>query len=599
MSDLDNSLDMAFSAYNAHQFDMAEDLAREVLTVSPSNGDALYLLGLIAYRAGALEPAEKLLYDAVKLYPQSENYALALASVLQKAGRGDEALSFYVKYPDNAEAVAQMGYIYLQKRQADFAQSAFEKALNLNKACLSALIGQAIVLRMNGRHSEALNLLNEAAKIGVNAELNYQLSVQNRLNGNNAEALSHIEQALIEEQTASFYNEKGLVLERLERFEEAQQAYETAIDLNPYAPDSFANLGNLFLQNKLYRQAEDRYKKALALDNAFLNAHHNLAVALCGQDRKAEGLEHYREALLISKNHIPTLYNLAMLLEEMGDYSEAAGMYFNILALKAKPEMIEFRIADTLAALAEQGKNEAKEAVSFAKGWVKHFPDSVVAAHTLNALTHQSKEAQTALSYAKELYNSFAASYDETMEKLEAKALTAVCSLLNDSARDHLGAVLDLACGTGTLALKLQKPFETLTGVDFSAAMLEKAKQKNKYTQLVEKDVVAFLKADTAVYDFILAVELTGYLPTLNELFDSVLPRLKQNGQFIFTIENATAEKMELSAQGRYLYQPKFVEKLLVQTGFEIVRQEEIDLRKEGSNGAFAKGTLFVASVKI
>ena len=59
MSTTDQLLDTAFAAYNGGDFDKAEELEREVLTVEANHGDALYLLGLIAFQANALEPAAK------------------------------------------------------------------------------------------------------------------------------------------------------------------------------------------------------------------------------------------------------------------------------------------------------------------------------------------------------------------------------------------------------------------------------------------------------------------------------------------------------------------------------------------------------------
>ena len=72
MSTLDEMLDQAFWAYNQKDYDAAEDLARQVLTIAPAQGDGLYLLGLIASKMGAYEPAEKLLYQAVQLYPDNK-----------------------------------------------------------------------------------------------------------------------------------------------------------------------------------------------------------------------------------------------------------------------------------------------------------------------------------------------------------------------------------------------------------------------------------------------------------------------------------------------------------------------------------------------
>ena len=592
MTETDTLLDTAFAAYNQHQFDMAEEIVRDILTVTPTNGDALYLLGLIAYRSNALEPAEKLLYEAVKLYPQSQQYALALAGVLQKAGRLDEALSFYEKYKEIPLVLSQIGYIYLQKGQNDFAKSAFDEALSRDSHCLNALIGQALLARQEKDNEKALLILKKAQTLDVSdSELFYQLAVQNRLCGNYQEALKAISQALSIFKTAAFLNEKGLILEKLDLDASAQEAYEEAIEQDLYAPDAFANLGNLYLKQENYRRAEEYYKKALALDTEFLNAHHNLAIALCKQDRKAEGLEHYRAALLINPRHISTLYNLAMILEEMGDYSEAAGLYFNILTLKSHPDMIDFRIANTLASLSEKDKKSRKEALDFAQGWVKHFPENQIAIHTLNALKHDRKSDVSNESYVQQLFDAFAATYDETMKRLESQALTQTIHYLDILPDKKFKNVLDLACGTGLFANMFHQEFETLTGVDISEKMLAVAREKNRYTMLVHQDVLSFLKADEKVYDLIIAVELTNYLSDIDSFMAQMTPHLTEKGLCLMTIETAENQDVFLSAQGRYLYRRSYVESLAKKQGLSVLYEHDFDLRKEGQG--VAAGTLF------
>ncbi len=594
MANIDSSLDIAFEAYNQNQFEVAEEMVRDVLTVSPTNGDALYLLGLIAYRSNALEPAEKLLYEAVKLYPQSQQYTLALAGVLQKAGRLDEALSFYEKYKENPLVLSQIGYIYLQKGQADFAKSAFDEAIEKDSKCINAFIGLALYERQTDNHVKALDILSNTMQLTDNpdSELCYQHAVQNRLCGFNDMALIWIEQALFRLETAAFFNEKGLILEALNRDEDAQTAYEKAISIDSYAPDAYANMGNLSLKQADYRRAEYYYKKALALDEDFSNAHHNLAIALCKMDRKAEGLEHYRSALIINPRHISSLYNLAMIMEEMGEYSEAAGMYFNILTLKAHPEMIDFRIANTLSALYEQGKKEQKEAIDFAKGWIKHFPESEIAQHTLNALTHNKKDDSILTGYTRKLFDSFASTYDATMQKLEATALTVSANYINNLPQKSFNNVLDLGCGTGSFSELLNKSFNRLTGVDISEKMITVAKEKQKYTQLICQDVIAFLSMASELYDLIMAVELTSYLSDLKNLIELSNQRLSSNGLFVITVETGTQDDVYLSASGRYLYRKEYVQKLMNKTGLKIMFETDIALRKEGSGTA--NGSIFI-----
>lgn len=593
MTNIDTTLDMAFYAYNQNDFETAEELVRDILTISPSNGDALYLLGLIAYRSNALEPAEKLLYEAVKLYPNSQQYELALAGVLQKDGRLDEALSFYEKYKNNPLVLSQIGYIYLQKGQNDFAKSAFEETLKHDSNCQNALIGLALLERQKENHEQALSILNQANQSEHNnTELYYQLAVQNRLCGYYKEALDWITKVLKIYKTASFLNEKGLILEKLDLCGTAQKTYEEAIDIDSYAPDSFANLANLYLKQNNYRRAEEYYKKALALDCDFLQAHHNLAIALCKQDRKAEGLEHYRSALLINPHHISSLYNLAMILEEMGEYSEAAGLYFNILTLKSHPELIDFRIANTLSCLAELNKKGYKEALNFAKGWVKHFSENNIARHVLNALTHNQKDNTYLNNYVKMLFDSFAETYDDTMHHLESTVLDTVIHLIDNLPQQSFENILDLACGTGKFGTLLNKPFKNLTGVDISEKMLKIAAKQGVYSNLIHQDIHTYLDEIHIRYDLIVAVELTNYLADVAPLIQRVSHCLTDDGYFLFSIEQTQKEDIWLSLQGRYQYREAYIQSILEKYNLVAKQIHEIDLRKEGKSTE--KGVLFV-----
>ncbi len=584
MNNTDALLDSAFAAFNAGRFAEAEELCRKVLTLVPAQGDALYLLGLIAYQAGSLEPAEKLLYEAVKLYPEQTNYTHLLAFVLQKQGRLDEALSFYEKDKENPVVLAQIGMIYLQKNQTDFAKTAFDKALETNGATAEALIGYGLIARQNGQGAQAVDYFKQA---GTVPEALYQLAVQYRLNGENQDALKAIKKAVEAQPLASFYNEQGLILERLGELDDALEAYNNAIRLDGYAPDAFTNQGNIYNKMGLPVQAEDSYKRALSLDNRFLEAHHNLASLLYRAGRKTESLEHYREVLILDPTHISGLYNLAVILEENGDWDEALGLYFNILSLKAHPHDIDFRIESCLTELFKINK---KEALKFAKGWVKHFPDNVVAQHTFKTLTGETETVAEASRYAREFYEHFAETYDEKMAELESNVLDAIVRLIPEK---DFKKVLDLACGTGALSDKLKYNFNIFFGVDIAQNMLNKAADKKKYTKLCRADALEFLRTNKTKFDLIVASELVCYLPSVAPLFEQVATHLPKNGVFVFSVESCDKSDIETHPSGRYIYRQSYIEKQLTAAGLKVIDTVSLNLRREGAG--YAKGFVVLA----
>ena len=589
MSSLETLLDAAFDAYNQGEFEHAETLARDVLNAEPAHGDALYLLGLIAYRAGALDPAADLLYQAVKLYPDTPSYQLTLASVLQKQGRLDEALSYYDRFPDHPMGRVQAGFIYLLKNQISFAESAFQKALSLQPDLPEAELGLAQCDIQVGRFSDAVARLEKLTdETPLPDALVCLASLYRRLN-RTEEALSAVNRGLAITDNAAFEVEKGLILEQSGQPEEALKAYRRAVDLDPYRSDVWANLGNVYHKLNDVAKAEDAYKRALQQDLNYPEAHHNLAVLLYEQSRMTEALEHYRAILSRHPDYLPSLYNLAVIQEENGDEVEALGLYFNVLSRKGMFPDLDWRIANTLTTLFRKGRKEKKQALDFAKGWVKNFPDNPVAVHTYAALSGK-KEKASPLAYTKRLYEDFANTYDERMIRLNAQALSGLVDLIPSGSYRR---VLDLGCGTGAFGRAFQAAGRHIKGVDFSPEMLAFADKTGAYDALVEGEISAFLQSDTNTYDLIVAVEVLGYVADLPALFGAVANRLAPDGVFAFSVETTERGDALLSFNGRYVYAPAYVASCLRAAGLNAVTTQVSPLRREGT--AHAMGQLVIA----
>ncbi|MBR5130260.1 MAG: tetratricopeptide repeat protein [Alphaproteobacteria bacterium] len=591
MNEIDSFLDAAFLAYNDGRVDEAEELVRRVLNIEPTHGDGLYLLGLIAFQSGALDPASDLLYQAVKLYPQQDNYALALASVLQKQNRLDEALSFYEKYKDNPLVLAQMGMIYAKKRQTEWAHSAFSKAIELDKGIADAYIGLAMLAKRENNFEKSEQLLLQSPQT---PDVLYRLASLYRHMDNPSKALTYINNALSSMNNYVFLNEKGLILEALGQDEEALRMYLSATDMNTYYADAFANQGNIYLKRGQHDLAEDAYKRALALDNKFFMAHHNLATLLYRQGRKYEALDHYQEAVIIDSKNMSAVYNLGIIQEDVGEFSEAAGLYFNALVGSFENPALEFRIASVLERLFKSSKDGKKQALDFVKGWVKHFPDSVVALHTQDALLGKksSDKKDIAKAYAEKLYDVFASEYNECMKKMQASVIDAAAEMIQDKQFD---SVLDLACGTGTFGLKLKQNFNTLLGVDISQKMLDEAQKTSVYDKLEHMPIDDYFQSSNDKFDLIMALEVTGYLDNLSELFEGAKTHLHSDGQFIFSIEYPLDKnETELSVNGRYLYSMEFTKQALEKAGLTVAEVKEINLRREGND--YAKGAVLIAT---
>jgi len=110
--------------------------------------------------------------------------------------------------------------------------------------------------------------------------------------------------------------------------------------------------------------------------------------------------------------------------------------------------------------------------------------------------------------------------------------------------KDTEACILELCCGTGRLTIPIAKEGYTITGVDFTASMLEKAKTKAVEAGLT----IDFVQADMRTLDLQEKFDLIfipfnsiHHLYTNDDIFqalDTVKNHLKEGGHFLFDCFN-------------------------------------------------------------
>lgn len=99
---------------------------------------------------------------------------------------------------------------------------------------------------------------------------------------------------------AATFDNRGVILDRLQRTDEAEADFNKAIALRPDLGDAYVNRGAILIKKKRYDEALEQIEHGIALDPSFPPiAEYNRAVALelLGRTRKA--YEGYRKVLLM------------------------------------------------------------------------------------------------------------------------------------------------------------------------------------------------------------------------------------------------------------------------------------------------------------
>jgi tetratricopeptide (TPR) repeat protein len=136
--------------------------------------------------------------------------------------------------------------------------------------------------------------------------------------------------------------QRGLDLEETGApVENAIQAYQKVLELNPSAAGALVNLGTIFYRQRKFGEAEKFYRSAIAADPGYPLAQFNLGNLYDEQGRSKEAFEHYRRALHLNPNYADAHFNLALLCERTGDNLKAVHHWKLYLKLDSSGQWAE------------------------------------------------------------------------------------------------------------------------------------------------------------------------------------------------------------------------------------------------------------------
>jgi Tfp pilus assembly protein PilF len=114
--------------------------------------------------------------------------------------------------------------------------------------------------------------------------------------------------------------QRGLELEETGApVDQAVEAYQKVLELNPSAAGALVNLGTIYYRQRRFDQAERYYKRAIDADPQYPLAQFNLGNLYDEQGRLQEAHEHYKRALSLNPQYADAHFNLALLCERLGD----------------------------------------------------------------------------------------------------------------------------------------------------------------------------------------------------------------------------------------------------------------------------------------
>jgi tetratricopeptide (TPR) repeat protein len=133
---------------------------------------------------------------------------------------------------------------------------------------------------------------------------------------------------------AEQYNKEGMSRYESGQYQQAIDAYRSAIRLKPDYPDANYNLGMAYSSLGQYKEAIEAYKKALRVKPDHETAYYNLGHAYSNLKKYDESIKAFRQSIRNKPDYIDAYYGLGNAYFESGDDEKAVHTFEEAIRLK-------------------------------------------------------------------------------------------------------------------------------------------------------------------------------------------------------------------------------------------------------------------------
>lgn len=217
----------------------------------------------------------------------SDKYAaeLKIALDLHRGGAVKEAADMYrtmlASHPASFDLQHYLGMALMQTGQLDQAIVHLQKATSLNSKSAAAFCNLGIAYDMRGYADHALGALDQAIAIKPDfAEPWVRKAAVLHLTGRIADSIDVYKQATLLRRDSGLFNNYGAALRDLSRYDEALNAFASALEIKPDYAAAMVNRGNTLRDMGRAADAIEDYDRALALHPDHADAIANRARAV-------------------------------------------------------------------------------------------------------------------------------------------------------------------------------------------------------------------------------------------------------------------------------------------------------------------------------
>ncbi len=140
----------------------------------------------------------------------------------------------------------------------------------------------------------------------------------------------------------------GLLLEKQNRFPDAEREYQQVVELDPKSVEGMAGLVNVYTRTRRLPEAEKMLRRYLELNPQNATAHVQLGRVLAARGNPADARAEYEAALKLAPNDLQAQRELADLDLAAGHYREAAQRYQELVQRHPSDPELHYSLGNAL-----------------------------------------------------------------------------------------------------------------------------------------------------------------------------------------------------------------------------------------------------------
>ena len=319
---------------------------------------------------------------------EKKDYATA-ESALQKIVQAD---------PGSYQGWYDLGFVENALGKTDESIAAYRKSVAAKPDVFESNLNLGLMLAKSGQ-PEAEQFLRAATKLKATAQpeegqfrawLSLAHVVAERKPDDALDAFAHA--AELKPRDLEPHLAAGQLLERQNRYADAEREYKQALAVDSSSGDALAGLANIYMRGKRFAEADDVMARLVTLRPNEAGTHTQLGRILAAEGKTDRAISELQEGLKLSSEDESVQRDLAEVYVEAKQYAEAEALYRSLIT--KKPQDAELRLALGETLLKQRKFSEAQEELLAA---IKQKPDLGAAYGDLAAAASENKNYELAI----------------------------------------------------------------------------------------------------------------------------------------------------------------------------------------------------------